>query len=54
MLRDITNNVDFIERRMFLFKKEILRSMFCSHFEKKWLRRFRQLSYLGFTETGNK
>ena len=51
MLANITN-INLIERRMVIFKKEIRRSFFFSHFDKNWLKRFSELKRLGFTEDG--
>ena len=51
MLSDITN-INLIERRMTIFKKEIRRSFFSSHFDKNWLKRFRELKRIGFTDEG--
>jgi len=51
MLGDITN-INLIERRMIIFKKEIRRSFFSSHFDKNWLKRFREFKRLGFTDEG--
>ena len=51
MLLDITN-INLIERRLVIFKKEIRRSYFSSHFDKNRIKRFRELKRLGFTDEG--